>query len=94
MATEEEYDTEIAPMLADVAARCKELGMSIVARVEWAPDEAGITRIGVGPGSGIGQVMTHYAAMSRGNLDAMVMGMRRNGIDMSQTIIGSMFEKH
>ena len=92
MATEQEYDEVIAPMLAEVAKRCAELGMSITARVEWSPDEAGITRLGIGDGSGIGQRMADYAVMSRGNLDAMVMGMKRDGIDLSRTIIGSLFE--
>ncbi len=89
----EGYDEIIAPMLAEVADRCKELGMSITARVEWEPGEAGITSIGVGPESGIAQRLAWYAAMSRGNLDSMIIGMRKDGIDMSQTIVGSMFER-
>lgn len=51
MATEQEYDEIIAPMLADVAKRCKELGMSITARVAYSHGEAGITRFGVGSDS-------------------------------------------
>ena len=93
MATEEEYDEIIAPMLAKVAERCKELGMSITARVEWEPGEAGITSIGVGPDSGIAQRLAWYAAMSCGNLDSMIIRMKKDGIDMSQTIVGSMFER-
>lgn len=34
------YDTEIAPELARLAKRCREVGMSLVADVEWHPPEA------------------------------------------------------
>ena len=88
MATEEEYDEIIAPMLADVATRCVELGMSLVARVEWRPGHAGITNIGVGPDSGVPQRMAAYAALSQGNLDNMVISMKRDGIDLSATLVG------
>ncbi len=54
MATEAEYDEIIAPMLLAVASRCKELGMSLVARVEWSPEESGITQTGV-EDAGIGE---------------------------------------
>lgn len=72
MATEQEYDDIIAPMLADVARRCKELGMDLIARVEWEPGNAGITQIGISEKSGIGQRLTQLAAHSRGNIDSML----------------------
>lgn len=69
MATEQEYDEIIAPMLLEVAKKAKELGMSLVARVEWEPGESGITQIG--DLSSIGQLLTHAAAHSHGNIDAL-----------------------
>lgn len=92
MATETEYDEIIAPMLAEVAAKCKELGMSIIARVEWEPDEAGITQIGIGPETGIGQKLTQLAAHSRGNLDLLCMEAVKR-FDVSQTIVGRMLTR-
>lgn len=84
MPTEQQYDEVIAPMLADVAKRCSELGMSLIARVEWAPDEVGITQIGISKGTGVGQVLTQLAAHSKGNIDALCFNaMRRFNCDQS-----------
>lgn len=84
MATEQEYDDIIAPMLAEVAEKADELGMSLIARVEWQPGESGITQIG--KMTGVGQIMTQYAAHSHGNIDKMILSMQRAGIDLSQSI--------
>ena len=69
MATEQDYDDIIAPMLADVANRCNKLGMSLIARVEWEPGETGITQIG--PMNSAGQWLTQMAAHSHGNIDKL-----------------------
>lgn len=84
MATEQEYDDIIAPMLAQVAERAAELGMSLLARVEWEPGESGITQIG--PMNAIGQKMTQYAAHSHGNIDKMLLSLIKSGVDFSQSI--------
>lgn len=76
MATEAEYDDIIAPMLLDVAKKAKELGMSLIARVEWEPGESGITQIG--DLSSIGQLLTHAAAHSHGNIDALCTHLIKN----------------
>jgi len=73
MATEQEYDDIVAPMLKAVADKCTELGMTLIARVEWEPGESGITQIG--PFNSIGQFMTHAAAHSHGNIDKMLLSM-------------------
>lgn len=83
MATEQEYDEIIAPMLADVANRAAELGMSLVARVEWQPGEAGIMQIG--QMASAAQIMTQYAALSRGNIDSMLIGLLKV-VDCSQSM--------
>lgn len=82
-ATEQEYDEIIAPMLAAVAERCKELGMSLVARVEWQLGESGITFINV-EAAGIGQQMTNLAANAHGNFDALGIAMLKR-FDCSQS---------
>lgn len=86
MATEQEYDDVIAPMLREVAQRCSELGMSLVARVEWAPDEVGITQIGFDQNTGVGQKLTQLAAHSRGNIDALCINAMRQ-FDCSQSMV-------
>lgn len=86
MATEADYDAIIAPMLADVAKRCEELGMSLIARVEWTPGEAGLTIIRDTANSGVAQRLTEIAAFSRGNIDALCIDAARQ-FDVSQSIV-------
>jgi hypothetical protein len=82
MATEQEYDEIIAPMLAEVARKVSELGMNLIARVEWEPGESGITQIG--DLSSIGQFMTHAAAHSHGNIDKMCLHLiKHRNVDQS-----------
>lgn len=69
--TEEEYDTLIAPALADLAKKIRELGGSIVARVEWDTDGAGITCARRAGKISAAQRMTELSALSRGNFDAV-----------------------
>lgn len=85
MATEQEYDEIIAPMLLAVANRCKELGMSIIARVEWEPEESGITQSGIDDAT-IGQKLTQLAAHCGGNFDALAILARRK-FDCSNSIV-------
>lgn len=91
MASEQQYDDIIAPMLADVALKAKELGMSFVARVEWEPGESGITQIG--PMDSIGQRITSYAARCNGNIDAMLLGLLKSGVDCSASMFLASYNK-
>jgi hypothetical protein len=84
MATEQQYDEIIAPMLLAVADRCRELGMSVVARVEWAPGEIGVTQV-VPEDAGIRQKLTQLAAHAKGNIDALCISLLRRH-DCSQSI--------
>lgn len=84
MATEQQYDELIAPKLAEVGMLCANLGMSIVARVEWAPDQSGITQI-VPDTAGVGQKLTQLAAHSRGNIDSLLIAAMRK-FDYSQSV--------
>lgn len=83
MSTEAQYDETVAPMLLAVAKRCEELGMSLIARVEWEPGESGITQIG--DFSSIGQKMTFLAAHSHGNVDKFCLSLIRD-CDVSASI--------
>ena len=86
MATEEQYDEIIAPMLAAVAERCKELGISLIARAEWSPTDAGITQIGIDETSSVAQRIAQLAAHCRGNIDSLcIEAMKR--FDCSQSMI-------
>lgn len=90
MGTEQEYDDIIAPMLADVAAKCKELGMSLIARVEWEPDEGGITQIGISKDSGVSQRLAQIGVHARGNIDTVCIQALKN-FDCSQSMFLNKF---
>lgn len=87
--TEKEYDEQIAPALLDLANKVAAMGGSFVARVGWAPFEAGTTTAGFTDGTDVGQNLTRIAARCNGNLDALVMQCMRHG-DVSQTIVGAL----
>lgn len=91
MATEKEYDDIIAPMLADVAKKAEELGMSLVASVEWEPNERGSTLIG--PMTSVSQKLVKAATLCHGNIDAMIIGLMRSGVDFSQSAFLHSFSK-
>jgi hypothetical protein len=91
MATEQEYDDIIAPMLAEVAKKADALGMSLIARVEWEPGESGITQIG--SFDSIGQKITRFAAHCHGNIDAMLLGLLRSGVNCSASIFLHSYQK-
>lgn len=91
-ATEQQYDEIIAPMLLEVAKKCHELGMVIVARVEWEPGECGITQIGNQEWSGQ-QMLAHLACHARGNIDLLCMTLtKKPGADNS--VFLRQFVKH
>ncbi len=77
MATEHEYDEQIAPLLLAVARKCDELGMTLVAKAEWAPGEGGVTFTGVDR-MGCEQQLTRYAAFARGNFDALARKLKKD----------------
>jgi hypothetical protein len=89
MATEKEYDDEIAPLLKAVAERCQELGMAFVARVEFDGDDGvkscGVTQVG-NDDSSVAQRMAQMAAHCGGNFDALGIEMRKR-FDCSSSIL-------
>ncbi len=68
------YDAEIAPALLKVVERCKELGIHMVAHVEWWPGETGITQH-VPNDASVQMKMTWLAAHAHGNFDSLGMAM-------------------
>lgn len=90
--TEQEYDEQIAPMLAEVAKKVSAMGGSMVARVEWAKDEAGITHIGITEQSGVGQQLTDLAALCRGNFDLLCIEAGKR-FDLSQTVYKAVVDR-
>ena len=87
MATEQEYDDVVAPMLAGVAALCKNLGMALVARVEWADSgepHCGITQFGNDDAS-VSQRLTQLAAHCGGNFDLLCIEAKKR-FDTSQSV--------
>lgn len=85
MATEQEYDEHIAPLLLEIAKKCSDLGMAIVARVEWEPGKAGVTQMGNNAWS-VAQRLTQLAALCHGNIDNVCIHLMRE-FDVSQSAI-------
>lgn len=97
MSTQEEaeraYDDEIAPALLKVVERCKELGIHMVAHVEWWPGETGITQH-VPAGASVQLRMTQMSAHAHGNFDALGISMLRSDIDCTaSTFLNRFTEK-
>jgi hypothetical protein len=84
------YDEEVAPALAAIAEKCLANGMSIVATVEYGPEDRGST-IALTPRPGLAMVMLGHCAKMGENIDGYIMGLQRycrhNGIDTSASIV-------
>lgn len=75
---EELYDREIAPLLREVARKCEEGGLSIVAMVEWSPGNNGRT-MSIREGAGIELSMVRWAGDAQGNADALIFALQKHG---------------
>ncbi len=88
--SEEIYDKEIAPLLMQVAALCKQHQIPMVAEVEFLPGERGSTFF-LPEGAGLSMTMIRQCAATAPNLDAYVISLSRyckeRGIDTSGSII-------
>jgi len=71
------YDEEISPVLAQIGRRCRELGFSFVARVEWEPGDSGNTGF-LAPNASIKQKLADWAARADGNVDALLLAVERH----------------
>lgn len=75
---EQFYDSEIAPVLLDLARKCKESGLSIAAMVEWDPGETGRT-VALAGDSGFGIRMAEAAMQAHGNVDSLIFALMKFG---------------
>lgn len=67
------YDAEIAPALANLAARCSQLGMSFIAFAEWDQAErAGGTTCMVQEDASAGAHLAYFGARANGNADKLI----------------------
>ncbi len=72
------YDTEIAPILIDLAKRCQDAGLSFVATAEWEPGEGGTT-MALQAARSLSIETAMVAARSRNNVDTIIMHLMRCG---------------
>lgn len=83
------YDAEIAPALLAIGQRCQELGIPLVAAVEYAPGEVGQTHY-MPENACIAMQIAHRGAASRGNFDGVCISLlrylHRTGIDASASM--------
>jgi hypothetical protein len=70
------YDEHIAPKLLEISDLCKENGMSMVCKVEWAPDEGGRTVV-MQEDAGTGMKVAYFAAKAGSNVDALFIAIER-----------------
>lgn len=67
------YDAEIAPVLLDLAQRCKAEGLSFLAVVEYDLGKHGRTRKFADGKIGLGIASADWAAQACGNVDVLIM---------------------
>lgn len=77
---EDFYDREIAPTLMDLAGKCQDNGLSIVAMVEWEPGETGRTAA-LAANSGFGIRMTEMAMRCNNNIDTLIFALMKHGAE-------------
>ena len=87
---EQIYDEEIAPALMQIAEKIKALGMSMVAVVEYAPNERGDTTV-MGGVSGLEMHMVYMCAKTVPNVDSYILNLKRfcyqRNIDTSTSMV-------
>lgn len=83
------YDAEIAPVLSRLAARCEEVGMSMIAEVEWdAAQAAGGMTVALAEGSSFAMRLIKLACDVRGNIDGMFIALRKStNPDLSNSLV-------
>lgn len=77
---EDFYDREVAPVLRELAKKCQDAKISLVAMVEWEPGETGRTATIRGD-AGFGLRMAHAAMQARGNVDSLIFAIQRYAIE-------------
>lgn len=75
-ANEQWYDEEIAPALLAISKKLEDRGMSMIATVEFNPDERGSTFV-LSEDATLPMHILHIAARAGGNFDSLAMGVLR-----------------
>lgn len=76
MSDEEFYDAEIAQLLLKAGQLAQDRGLAFVATVEYAPGDFGTTAT-LPANHSHAMAMNKMAAMAKGNLDALAIGMAK-----------------
>jgi hypothetical protein len=74
------YDENVAPVLMDLAKKCQDNGLSIIAMAEWDPGETGRTA-SITANAGYGIRMAEAAMRSHGNADSLIMGLMKHATE-------------
>lgn len=75
--SEEFYDSEIAPMLAELGAKCEAKGIPFLALVEYDSGKVARTEF-IPTSAGIGQRIATWAARADGNVDTLMLAIQRH----------------
>lgn len=90
------YDAEIAPVLADLAKRCNERGMSFIATVEYDEGKRGGTYY-LTEDADLSMRMVYLCSRSAPNVDSFLINLTRHcvekGIDIGQSMFLKRFSK-
>lgn len=97
MTTHEQfYDEHIAPALLEIAKKCQDNGLSMVASVQFGPgaQDRGTTKV-LQADASMAMVMVHNCAMAAPNVDSFMISLdrycREHGIDTSASMYLSRF---
>lgn len=70
------YDCEVAPALMELAKKCQDHGLSMVAMAEWEPGQTGRTAA-LTAEAGIGIRIAEAAMQARGNVDSLIFAIQK-----------------
>lgn len=95
---EEWFDENIAPVLLELANKCKERGIPFVAGVQFGPSEHNFSLTQFLPAdASLRMVMLRHCAKMGTNIDGYVMGLKRyadeNNIDTGASMVMQMFRR-
>ena len=78
MTNEDFYDTEIAPVLLELAVKCRDQGLSLLAVVQFGPKatDRGDT-IAMQPDASLPMVMVRHCMKTAPNVDSYMIGLTR-----------------
>ena len=76
--SEQFYDEEIAPVLAELAKKCEKRKIPFLAQVEYEPGKTGRTEF-LPQSAGFGQRLATWAARCNGNVDRLYITIASHG---------------